>query len=593
MTWGAGLRVIGLAAALLAGLWAVAVAQERAALSLVEAGSGGLVVAWTWQGDEPDAFAVHWRPRLSGAEWASAEVAGSARRYAITGLRPLSAYIVRVRPLDAEGKRIRGPDGRSLDLRGVFDTIQLPVPDAPRVASDEEQATEYGLRFSLESSRDLCTEGTLTEIRWSASGGTSPLSLWINGEPAAELDGTAKVNCGLIPRTADGEIDETQRDVVITGFLRDGRGTIRYASVRVPRAEALPAPANARFAIFLSTATLAWDTVAGAGEQSPLNADQLHIAYALRTRLVGDAEWTTEAVEARQVGEYHVHRIARSPKREWEFAVAAVRHPFEIDTPGQLNWSAPQKFRTEGKPQNLSVETSHESMTVRFDRQPQSDGGFIEVRGPHGTTSEMYLENGEEGRHAILIDDLSPDEEYQITIRIFSVATSEADWAWMDDIEARATVRTKAAPDGWTPPTRGPKNIRVTSTHNSITVRWDPPQPDQQEDWDLTLRLVSTDEHLDGLLIDTRGIPANVDTVWTTIGNALRGLIKPDTTYRLRITQEGVQDHWEEVLVTTSPAPSDAAGQNSPDVRGIPEPGELVISQMPARPLDTHLGNQC
>ena len=461
------------------------------------------------------------------------------------------------------------------------------------VAAVQARSAEYGPRFSLESSRDLCTEGTLTEIRWSASGGTSPLSLQINGDPAAELDGTAKVNCGLIPRTADGEIDERHRDAVIPGLLRDGRGTIRYASIQVPRVEALPAPANPRFAIFLSTATLAWDAVAGAGEQSPLNADQRHIAYALRTRLVGDAEWTTEAVESRPVGEYHVHRIARSPRQEWEFAIAAVRHPFEIDTPNQLNWSAPQKFRTEGKPQNLSVDASHDSMTVRFDRQPQSGGGYIEVIGPHGVTSEMYLENDEEGRHAILIDGLSPDEEYQITVRIFSVATSEADWAFMSDIEARATVRTKAAPDGWTPPTRGPKNIRVTSTHDSITVRWDPPQPERQEDWRVTLRRVSTDEHLDGYLIDSRGIPANADTVWTTFGSALYGLIKPDTSYRLRITQRGVQDHWEEVLVTTSPAPSDAAKSNSPDVRGIPEPGELVISQMPARPFDARLGYQC
>ncbi len=462
---------------------------------------------------------------------------------------------------------------------------------ATAAQAQERPAPE--LRFSLESSRELCTEGTFTEIRWSASGGTSPLSLQINGAPAAELDGTTKVNCGLIPRTADGEIDESQRDAVITGFLRDGRGTIKSASIRVPRAEALPAPANARFAITLSTVQIAWDTVAGAGEQSPLNADQLHIAYALRTRPVGDAEWTTEAVESRQIGDYHIHRISRSTRQEWEFAVAAVRHPFEIDTPNRLNWSTSQKFRTEGKPQNLSVDASHDSMTVRFDRQPQSGGGYIEIRGPRGTTSEMYLENGEEGRHAILIDGLSPDEEYQITVRIFSLAMSEGYVPDAENLDARATVRTKVAPEGWTPPARGPKNIRVTSTRNSITVRWDPPQPDQQEDWRLTLRLVSTDEYFDGLLIDTRGIPADADTVWTTVGNALYGRIKPNTTYRLRITQRGVEDHWEEVFVTTLPTSSGATRQGPLDYQGIPEPGELVISQMFTRPRDTHLGNRC
>ena len=164
MTWGARLRGIGLAAALLAGLWAVAQAQERAALSLVEAGSGRLVVAWTWQRDEPDAFAVDWRLRASGAEWVSAEVSGSARRYAITGLRPLSAYIVRVQALDAKGNRIRGADGRSLDLRSVFDTIQLPVPDAPTLAFDGERAT---------ATWDAVEGATGYELAWGVAGETA------------------------------------------------------------------------------------------------------------------------------------------------------------------------------------------------------------------------------------------------------------------------------------------------------------------------------------------------------------------------------------------------------------------------------------
>ena len=162
MTWNARLRVIGLAAALLMALWAAAQAQERAALSLAEAGSDRLGVAWTWLGDEPNAFTVHWRQRVSGAEWASAEIAGSARRYAITGLRPFSAYIVRVRPLDAEGNRIRALNGRSLDLRGVFDTIQLPVPDPPRVVFDGERAT---------AAWDAVEGATGYELAWGLAGG--------------------------------------------------------------------------------------------------------------------------------------------------------------------------------------------------------------------------------------------------------------------------------------------------------------------------------------------------------------------------------------------------------------------------------------
>ena len=115
MAWGTWLRGVGLAAVLAALLWAAAAqAQERPVLALVEAGSERLVVGWTWDGgDDPAAFSVHWRRRVSGAAWESAQADGAARRFELTGLRPDSTYIVRVRALDAEGRGIRAPGGGS------------------------------------------------------------------------------------------------------------------------------------------------------------------------------------------------------------------------------------------------------------------------------------------------------------------------------------------------------------------------------------------------------------------------------------------------------------------------------------------------
>ena len=240
MTWGARLRVISLAAALLAGLWAVAQAQERAALSLVEAGSGKLVVAWTWQRDEPDAFAVHWRQRASGAEWASAEVAGSARRYAITGLRPLSAYIVRVRALDAKGNRIRSADGRSLDLRGVFDTIQLPVPDAPTLAFDGERAT---------AAWDAVEGATGYELAWGLAGETA----------ATERLGADALEFATGPLAAGSRYEFRLRSL----HQRDRSAPSAAASL-TPAAWPNAAP-TARFEFHRAAGMLVeWDAVAGA-----------------------------------------------------------------------------------------------------------------------------------------------------------------------------------------------------------------------------------------------------------------------------------------------------------------------------------------
>ena len=153
MSLPARLRSAGAAVALLALLCtAAAQAQERPALALVEAGSERLVVAWTWPGeDDPAAFSVHWRRRVGGAGRESAQIEGAARRFEITGLRPLSAYIVRVRPLDVEGNRIRDADGRSLDLRGVFDTTRSPALPAP-IPGDGAGHVMYGFAQSWKRS---------------------------------------------------------------------------------------------------------------------------------------------------------------------------------------------------------------------------------------------------------------------------------------------------------------------------------------------------------------------------------------------------------------------------------------------------------
>ncbi len=424
------------------------------------------------------------------------------------------------------------------------------------------------LTLELVSSREFCTEGTLIEISWSANGGMGPLALRINGKPTSELSGMRRINCGAIPRTDDGGLDQSRIDAVVEGVLTDGSGMTKSTSIRIPRATALPVPTNIDFSAQLSRLSISWDAVAGAGESAPSSTGGRRIGYGLNTRPVETAAWQTEAVAVSLDEQSVRHRILRSRVKEWELSVAAVRHEIELETPAALNWSTPRKFRTTGKPQNLSVDATHDSVTVRFDRQPLSGGGLVEVIGGGGVTSEMYFENGAEGRHEIVIGNLEPGEEYKVTAAIFTHALSAAAFG-EGEATASASVRTPAAPAGWAPPA-GSLNIRTVATSSSITVHWDPPRRDRVYGWEVTLRLVSDYELLDGHLID-REIIYSKRTAWTTRGSALAGRIQPATTYRVRVAQPGLQGRSAEALVTTPPA-GGAAGW-----RGIPEPGDPQI----------------
>ncbi len=704
MAWVTWLRGAGLAAVLVALLWATAAqAQERPVLALVEAGSERLVVGWTWDGgDDPAAFSVHWRRRVSGAGWESAQAEGAARRFEVTGLRPSSAYIVRVRALDAEGRGIRAPGGgRPFDLRGVFDTIQLPVPDPPRVVFDGERATaswdavegatgyelawgltgetaaterlgadmlefatgaltagsryefrlrslhqrdrsapsavaalttaawphaaprarfefhraagmlvewdavagaedyvvawqkegdasragetaatgtsvlatrEGGfftgtwlfrvraadaglwsettrvwvdspapeLRFSLESSRELCTEGTLTEIRWRGGGGAGNLWPHVNGRMIGENTYRIKVNCGLIPRTADGEIDESQRDAVITGFLRDGRGTIKSASIRVPRAEALPAPEIFHLISGRRGAGMAWREVPGAGTEQHFGH------YLIRWRTVPDGVWTyAEDRDER-------HSWATDPGYSWgepfgpnleediayEVVIAALREAIERETPDALNWSNPRPLVTVSEVENLTATSTHDSITVSWD-VPTTDRAYV-ITAAHsrGSALKTIWPTAAE-RQSVTIEGLPFDTSYNVTV---------ADWTMEERIVASLRIRTKPAPLGAVPLPIGPKNLQATSTHNSITATWDLPHPAALSEFRVSLNYAGTSQ---------RAIYPYI--IQNSTSHTISDLL-PDTLYDLEIRHQGVVLKAATIQVRTKALPSDTIG---------------------------------
>ena len=410
------------------------------------------------------------------------------------------------------------------------------------------------LTLKIESSRELCTEGTLTEIRWSANGGTSPLTLQINGDPVTELNGTAKVNCGLIPRTEDGEIDETQRDAVITSFLLDGRGTIKSASIRVPRTEALPAPMNLRSSSGIGWIQVFWDAVAGAGAQSPAVGGGIsdRTSYVIRHRSSVTADWETLISYSRPKHNVDAWSTSTSTDQTGiEVSVAAIRHPIELETSAALQWAPSLTVVSLTPPQNLSATTTHDTLTVQFDRQPHGSGGWIQVSVPgrNGGLTERYWEDGSTGRHEVVFAGLPPDTDLEIIV----------DAGRSYEPFSKITARTLPAPPNWTAPQHGAQNLRATPRSTSINVQWDLPNNDVQHGWLVIVRDITGSGNAP---IATRWLASDTTEVEIRGGGAYWS-VGPARTYRIQVLELGLVNDQVVEMVVTTPALQEGLPQQS------------------------------
>ena len=389
------------------------------------------------------------------------------------------------------------------------------------------------LILDIESSRELCTEGTLTELRWSADGGTSPLNLQINGEPVGELDGTAKVNCGLIPRTADGEIDESQRDAVITGFLRDGRGTIKSASIRVPRAEALPAPIIDRKWGHIDNVTVDWISAA-------THDDSATTLVMQRYMLSGDTQWmyTSRNSGSDQNGVWLSTARTIPAGGLVRIQGAELRDPIEIETPSALRWSEIVEHQVLGEPHSLTIQSTHDTATISWIPVPPTDAGCHDVavvRGPERGENVAYARAVSGQRSQVSITGLSPDTEYEIIVNACT---------WEYGYYISTTIRTDVAPADWSPPLRGPQNLRVAATSRTIKVQWDDPFEGATPYYTIQLFSNLGDKRLAG-----DGIYAPGSDGWSYIFTDL----EPNTSYRIRVGHVGLVISHSEIMATTLP----------------------------------------
>ena len=154
--------------ALCAALLWVGLASADGPLTLEGRTASSLTVSWIWNGQPASAWELAWRARgdADAAAWRSVRKTAAQRRHTIEELEAGVRYIVRVRALDAN-------DRPFASLQGVFATSSAATAGQsldPRL----RRGLAERLRLELESSRELCTAGTLTEVSWQISGGTPP-----------------------------------------------------------------------------------------------------------------------------------------------------------------------------------------------------------------------------------------------------------------------------------------------------------------------------------------------------------------------------------------------------------------------------------
>ena len=359
--------------------------------------------------------------------------------------------------------------------------------------ADGKPATPL-LYLQLTSSRELCTAGTPTEISWQIAGGVPPYTLSVEGSAVDVAADNVRVICGARAEPPAPDTATALEPKRVTATVTDSRGVQRQTSLNVARVRALPAPQHVEYLSYVADVVVHWDAVDGAASQSPrsvhsVTRNPIQISGLVRTRATTDEMWTYQVLDSpRQSG------VSLPPLPGLRVvSVAAVRHPLEVETPEALNWSTDLTYAATTEAQNVVISTTHDSITVLWDKQPYARGQGLRVRltanETGGTRSAHLWEEGVSGRHQVTFAHLPPATAF--TLSIFMVDTTAKTGP------PPYAVRTKSAPPDWTPqPTSGAQNLRVTTSAEGYTVAWDPPYPipdDQPTTWFLTIENPVTD----------------------------------------------------------------------------------------------------
>ena len=491
-------------------------------------------------------------PPAAGAEWYEAQWVNAAD--------PSETARVRVGSTPTEGGGIaaRIPrDGGFEDGRWLVRVRAGPwgtwsIPHALDLAGQPPR-----LSLALESSRELCTAGTLTEISWQISGGSAPYALSVENSAVDVSADNVRINCGALTETEAADAETALAAKTITAVVTDSRGVRREAALDVARARALPAPTNVRYWSYVSDVLVYWDPAEGAGSQSPrsvhpVTGNRIQVSGMVRTRAATDKAWTSEVLDAgpRQSG-----LLLPALPGLRVLSLAAVRHPLETETPEALIWSPELIYAATTEAQNVVINATHDTITMAWDRQPHAHGQEIRVvltaNEAGGTrTRQLWEERGVAGRHQSTFTHVPPATDF--TVEVFMLGARGA-------TQPRSyAVRTKPAPAGWTPPPRGAQNLRVVAGSDNIAVSWDPPHPDPWLVWHLKIEDISTGRQVYHTV--------TLSTTWSKTWTDPWLRLQPAARYRITVLQVDFERIATQILFTM-PAVG-AAGQADSDPTG-------------------------
>ncbi len=454
----------------------------------------------------------------------------------------------------------------------------LGRPGLKPILGDVVVTTEFllpvpPLTLALTSSRELCTANTLTELSWQIAGGQPPYTLTIDGQTVNTEADSHRANCGAIPTDPEAGEPVANPTKTFTATVTDSQtaATATSQQILVDLLPPLPAPQNVRYSSYVADVLLNWDPVPGAGMQSPrsINPDNANIEQVtggVRARPHDSLVWTYHVVPHRHASQYQLPPVPGLRV----FSVAAVRHPLELETPDALNWSLEQTYAATTEAQNVVITSTHDTVTVAWDKQPYARGQQISVKLAERYPFQNYFRAaqlqevlGESGRHEVSFAALEPATDYKLAI--FMVDTTAKTGPPVFD------VRTKAAPASWSPPPTGAQNLQVTSSDVGHIVTWESPSPHGRRTWALDVVNVNSGDLVYSEF--THGA-----TRWVIPLNRLLS----STRYRVTVVHHDLEVAERSIEFTTPAAR--ASGQTGPRTSRT-EVDQLTLAFFPIWPV--------
>ena len=281
----------------------------------------------------------------------------------------------------------------------------------------------------------------------------------------------------------------------------------------------------------------------------PASCEAATGCFAFRTRLAGETSWDYSWDEHRNADSDWPPLVYRSVAAGTtvEAGIASIRDPIEIETPEALNWSATAQATSLTDINGLTATATHDTVTVHWNRQPSatfwralvspsaSDGG-AQFQDVTSWDIESWG-NPASGIHEVVFTQLPTDTEFVVAVTNIGVD-------WEEPVTAGTTIRTAVAPPDHTPLVRGPQNLRATATHDTITVRWDHPRADVEEDY--WLHISSSTGRVPFRHQNAFVLPPDSAYTYTDL--------TPGSTYRIRVTHIDITRESAEITITTAAA---------------------------------------